>query len=369
MIGMSILAPQRTTTINAAGTAAEAAASSAARGQRIKCNRGLGWMTLRECVERFQAGQDAPEDQNNTCARDLGCSAGRVRVNMLQEDTMGKSNYGACVECNRKGNRDSANRCYNPRCKQSRGKQPAQASEASPNPAPAEAAAASLVDDLTPKESPILGPDDVAAMDAVLTTSGQDEQSEKTQEYFEQGVAAGQEISTSGPTHDVTCHDPTAEAAALDAVAGLDSVQAGGQNHFVDANKMVSDFTRPFSFAGYEFDPGTATPPPGRPIARLSPSGNISFSSAATQAYGLARFQYVRIIPDKTGSALALIFMVEQDGGARKLGVERKSGTSRKASAEAVARVAPGLVGKALEMRPMGQDGAFVAVAVEEAAA
>ncbi len=369
MIGMSLLAPQRTTTINAAGTAAEAAASSVARGGRLKCNRGLGWMTLRECVERFQAGQDNPNDQNNPCARDLGCSAGRARVNMLQEDgEMGKSNYGACVECNRKGNRDSANRCYNVACKKARGKKPEPTPEAAPTPTPATADGLDLVDDLTPKESPILAPEEVAAMSTALSASGRDEFPEKAQESSENRVAAGQDVSTPVSAQDVTCHDPAAEAAALDAVMGLDApAPVGGQDHFVEPNKMVTDFTRPFSFAGFEFDPGTPPPPPGLPIVRLTSSGNLSFSFAATQTHGLQRFQYVRVIPDKTGSALALIFLNEKQEGARKLGPEGKS--ALKISVETLCRTNPGLVGKALELRPMGQDGAFVAVAVEEAAA
>lgn len=196
MIGMSLLAPQRTTTINMAGTTAEAAASSAARGQRIKCNRGLGWMTLRECVGRFLAGQEDQNDQNNPCARDLGCSAGRVRVNMLQEDgEMGKSNYGACVECGRKGNRDSAGRCYLEACKKDRGKKPTLAQESAPATIPAPADGLDLVDDLTLKESPILDAKEVAA-----------------------GRAMASQVSP----QDVTCHDPAAEAAArLEAASGI----------------------------------------------------------------------------------------------------------------------------------------------------
>lgn len=342
MIGMSLLTPQRTTTINAAGTAAEAAASSVARGGRLKCNRGLGWMTLRECVERFQAGQEDSNDQNNPCARDLGCSAGRVRVKMLQEDgEMGKSNYGACVECGRKGNRDSAGRCYLETCKRSRGKKPAPAMghEATPPTGPVPAASPAMEDDSTPKDSPILDVEE---------------------------VAAGQAIAAPVSAQDVTCHDPAAEASALDAVMGLDAVTPAGADHVEDVRHMVSDFTRPFSFAGFEFDPGTPPPPPGLPIVRLTSSGNLSFSFAATQTHGLQRFQYVRVIPDKTGSALALIFLKEKQEGARKLGPEGKS--ALKISVETLCRTNPGLVGKPLELRPMGQNGAFVAVAVEEAA-
>lgn len=261
-----------------------------------------------------------------------------VTAGVGQEDAMGKSNYGACVECGRKGNRDSANRCYNAICKKARGKKPEQAQEALQAPSSAPASAAPLVDDLTPMGSPILDAEEVAAMDAAATS----------------------------PVLDVTCHDPAAEAAALDAVMGLDAVPAGGRDHFVDANKMVTDFTRPFSFAGLEFDPGTPPPPPGLPIVRLTSSGNLSFSFAATQAHDLKRFRYVRVIPDKTGSALAVIFLNEKQEGARKLGPEGKS--ALKISVETICRTNPGLVGKPLELRPMGQDGAFVAVAVEEAA-
>jgi hypothetical protein len=283
-----------------------------------------------------------------------------VTAGVGQEDTMGKSNYGACVECNRKGNRDSANRCYNVACKKARGKEPAPAPESVPASTPAPADGLDLVDDFTPKESPLVD---------VIPQNGQHCQRYPLSVLDALADEDAQDEAAASPVQDVTRHDPAAEAAALDAVMGLDApAPAGGQDHFVELNKMVIDFSKPFRFGGFYFDPGTAIPPPGRPIARLAASGTLSFSSAATQAHALKRFQYVQVIPDVSGSALALIFMTEKAGGARKLGTERKSGTSLKASAESVARVAPGLVGKPLELRPMDQDGAFVAVAVEEAA-
>lgn len=320
-------------TMSQAAVAAESAASASARGRRIKCNRGRGWMSTAECVALYRAGQDDP-DGHKDCSRDLGCSAGRMRAANFKEDDMGKSNYGKCIECGRTGNRDSAGRCYHAACKKTRGKTKAEASAPAPAAAPATAvgpdAAPDLMDDLTPRESPILDADEVAATGADSPTFTQDEHTEDIDESTAEGVAST-------------------------------------PDHLGDATKII-DFTRPFSFSGFDFDPGTPPPPPGRPIARLAPSGNLSISSAATHTHNLTRFKFLQIIPDKTGLALALIFLAEATGGARKLAPERKSGASLKVSAEAIARVAPGLVGKALELRPMGQDGAFVAVAVEEAA-
>lgn len=329
-------------TLASAGRSAETNGDRMARGLPGRCVRGRFKRLIRPeaCAAEYLFNE--PD-----CVRDGGCSTGRIMADRYKREVM-ERNLGFCShpDCPSKGEEvlikcaGMCATCYRMDLAARKGKKPAA------------------------RVSPILAPEEVAAMSTALSASGRDESPEKAQESSENRVAAGQDVSKPVSAQDVTCHDPAAEAAALDAVAGLDSpTPAAGQYHFFQPENKV-DLTRPFSFAGFEFDPGTPPPPPGRPIARLSPSGNISFSSAATQAHNLKRFQYVRVIPDKTGNALALIFLAEKAGGARKLGTERKSGTSLKASAEAVARVAPGLVGKPLELKPMGQDGAFVAVAV-----
>ncbi|MHC1788558.1 hypothetical protein [Solidesulfovibrio sp.] len=241
-----------------------------------------------------------------------------IAAGVGQEDTMGKSNYGKCVLCGRTGNRDSGGMCYVSRCKDAR-QVPA--------------------DPLEMRESPILDDDEVVALGEAIASPGQERSPESIKSYMRE---LGEMLDTA------------------------DDVVVAGQDHIVDVARAVSDFAAPFSFGGFDFDPGLATPPPGRPIARLAPSGTLNFSCAATQAHDLKRFQYVQVIPDKTGSALALIFLAEKTSGARKLGAEGKA--ALKTSAEAVVRVAPGLVGKALELRSMGQDGALLAVVAGEAA-
>jgi hypothetical protein len=307
-------------TMSQAAVAAESQAFASSRGRRIKCNRGRGWMTTAECVALYWAGQDDPEPEKNPCSRDLGCSAGRMRAINFEEDDMskaGRTNYGNCVACGRKGNRDSAGQCYRADCKIARKVKPAK------------------------PESPILDDGEFEVLGEGLGT----------------GMGGGQTVEVGQSGQDET----TGEAEGI-----APGEVASGQDHIVDATEMVPDFAAPFAWDGFEFDPATPPPPAGQPTARLSPSGNFHISSPATRTHNLLRYKFVRIIPDKTGTALALIFSADAMDGARSLAAERKSPHALKASARQVARTAPAVVGKTLELRSMGQDGALLAVVVGE---
>lgn len=324
-------------TLTSAGRSAETNGDRMARGLPGRCVRGRFKHLIRpeQCAAFFLC-------EFIDCARDGGCSTGRLMAARYKEQLMASS-YGKCRN------------------------------EACPNskkrvllPALGLCAACYKADLAARKRGP--ASEEVAAMSAAMSTDGQGEHTGITEEHGENGVAAGQDMASPVSAQDVTCYDPAAEAAALDAVMGLDApAPAAGQNHVAEPSKMVTDFTRPFSFGGFDFDPLQVAPPAGRPVVRLSKSGNFHVSTPATKTFDLLRFRYVRIIPDKTGTVLALIFSTENTDGGRSLAVEKKSPFALKASAGSISRTVPGVVGKPLELRPMGQDGVFVAVAVEEA--
>lgn len=309
-------------TMSQAAVAAENQALASAKGRRIRCNRGGGSLATAECVAKFRAGQDDPASQPN-CSRDLGCSAGRMRAANFKEGDVTKSNYGKCVLCGRKGNRDSAGQCYNVRCKDDR-KRPA----------------------------PVSGDDapETCGLGADLVAAGQDDPKRDTESVKAYMDELGAMLDTADKT------------AGQDHIEEPRHMVETEPDHISQPGKMAIDFTQPFSFAGFDFDPIAASPPPGRPTARLSTSGNFHISSAATRTHGLLRFKFLQIIPDRTGQALVLLFWAEASPGARALAAERKSPCAIKASARALARAVPGLVGKTLELQPIGQDGALLAV-------
>lgn len=78
-----------------AGDAAERSARDSERGLAVACSRGRGRVTAVECATLYLAGQEDPELAPD-CARDLGCSTGRIKAQKLQTgDIMGK--WGRCA--------------------------------------------------------------------------------------------------------------------------------------------------------------------------------------------------------------------------------------------------------------------------------
>ncbi|MHC1788278.1 hypothetical protein [Solidesulfovibrio sp.] len=244
-------------TMSQAAVAAESQAFASSRGRNIKCNRGRGWMTTAECVANFRAGQDDPESQP-ACARDLGCSAGRMRAINFKEDDMGKggrTNYGKCIDCGLTGNRDSGGRCYLAKCKASR---------------------ASMGDPLEMRDSPILDDGEVEALDeAVGPDLGQGDV-----------PANGQTVQRYGPDM----------LAAL--AADVPRERVGGV-----LNDAPSDPAAPFIVDGIALAPFNPCRQPARdPIVTIR-STCMAFSVAAVRAFDLTRFKSVRLFfgPDMIG--------------------------------------------------------------------
>ncbi len=298
-------------TMTQAATAAETAAFSSSRGRAARCSRGMGSVTPVECASLFLVSQE-DETLAKNCARELGCSTGRLKAQKLLSGEI----------MSREG------KCANQKCPNS-------------------------------KKRVTLPAKGLCGKCYAQTRTGDLEWPPLVEKPAEADPLAMRESSLLSEAE---------MAAVQDHFSQLGKMVDPMPDHIVEPNKMVTDFSAPFSFGGFEFDPGVQPTPPGQPSIRLSTSGNLHISSAATKTFGLLRYKFVRITPDKTGTALAMIFSAETVPGARSLAAERKSPYALKASARQVARIAPAVVGKTLELRSMGQDGALLAVAVEEVA-
>ena len=235
-------------TTSQAAVAAENQALASAKGRRIRCNRGGGSLATAECVAKFRAGQDDPSSQPN-CSRDLGCSAGRMRAANFKEDDVTKSNYGKCILCGIKGNRDSAGRCYLAKCKAAR--KPA-------------------VDPLAMQESPILDDAEATALGEAMAGPGQERSPESIKSYMRE---LGEMLDTA------------------------DDGVAASQDHIADTSKMVTPSapSAPFVVDGVILSPFEPHRQPARdPIVTIRKTC-LSFSTAAVAAFDLSRFKSVRL--------------------------------------------------------------------------
>jgi len=128
------------------------------------------------------------------------------------------------------------------------------------------------------------------------------------------------------------------------------------------------DPSKPFSLAGFEFDPKVFAKPLSPATVHISKSGNLHISRGAFVAFDLGRFVAVSMVPSRDKRALALVFSTTDIKGYRHLTPDHSSTCNPKASAREVIRVWPEVVGQKLLMRETLAAGAFVAVLDGEAA-
>ena len=328
-------------TLASAGRSAETNGDRMARGLPGRCVRGRFKHLIRpeDCAADFLA-------EVHDCARDGGCTTGRIMSARYKEEIMASS-YGRCrvATCPNSKKRvllpalGLCATCYK-----------ADLAARKRGPAPA------LVDDLTPKEIPIIDQEEVAAMSTALSASGQDETTENAQESSEIRVAAGQDVPTTVSAQDVTCHDPAAEAAARSS----DPVEI--PVNMATVRELVLDTSRPFSLNGIEFDPAVLASPTKPPLVHISKIGNLHISKAAHQSFDLGQYVSVCIIPSKDKSALALVFSAREGKGFRRLTADHSSQFTPKASAREIKRSCPEIVGRKLLLSATDTPGAFVAV-------
>lgn len=315
-------------TLASAGRSAETNGDRMARGLPGRCVRGRFKHQIRPeaCAAEFLA-------EVHDCARDGGCTTGRLMAARYKEDIMASS-YGRCriTTCPNSKKRvllpalGLCATCYKADlAARKRGVAPV------------------MPAGQTPKKSPILAPEEVAAMSAVMSTDGQGEHLGITEEHCEKGVAAGQDVSTPVSAQDVTCHDPAAEAAAR----ASDPVNPPD----------VIDESQPFVLAGIEFEPLHERRRTGGNYLTIRQK-NIGISVDAAEELGLGGYEYASYTVSKDGQAVAVKFSVEARPKALK--ISRKTGNIV-ISAQPLGNRYPGLVGKRGRLEFTGVRGWYVA--------
>lgn len=291
-------------TLASAGRSAETNGDRMARGLPGRCVRGRFKHPIRpeSCAAEYLLGE--PD-----CVRDNGCTTGRIMAARYKGEVMAR-NLGFCTgpDCPSKGEEvlikcaGMCATCYRMDLAARKGKKPA------------------------PKESPILAPEESAALDKAMAHRSQE----------------------------VTCHDPAAEAAARASNPVEIPVTMATVREIV-ADEI--DESRRFTLAGIEFEPLRKHRIPGENRVSVR-STSIGISSAAYQAHGLDRYTHARYTVSVDGKSLALKFFDGPKGDAVKID-RHKGGVSL--SAVPLVRAYPHLVGKRAALESTDMAGWYVA--------
>lgn len=257
---------------------AEAAGEAQRAGRKRRCSRDSKTVVSpEECLAKFRAGLrpcvTPPEEMGR-------CTTGQIEDAKHPEGIMAKSNYGKCIVCGRTGNRDSAGRCYNTKCKEAR--QPA------------------LVDPLEMRECP-----EEETRGGGLTAEnshvGLVHEAETTGENKGTGVAASAQAKPFGKTKELP-----GEAEQL---AGIQDIvrQHAAENGIIVQNLPAVSPDVPVVIDGVTYTPFEPCRQPARePIITVRASC-LSFSVAAVNTFDLRRFKSVRLFtaPDGIGMSFS----------------------------------------------------------------
>lgn len=304
-------------TLASAGRSAETNGERMARGLPGRCVRGRFKNLIRpeQCAAFFLC-------EFIDCARDGGCTTGRLMAARYKEQLMASS-YGKCRNeaCPNSKKRvllpalGLCATCYKADLAARKGKKPAA------------------------RVSTILDAEESAALDKAI--------GERTQ--------------------DVTCHDPAAEAAARkknlvpEEVLGIpiaDPVEFPVT--MADVREIVADVideSQPFTLAGIEFEPMHERRRTGGNYLTVR-AKNIGISVDAAEALGLNDYQFASYTVSKDGLAVAVKFSVEARPKALK--ISRKTGNIV-ISAQPLGNRYPGLIGKRGVLEFTGVRGWYVA--------
>jgi len=326
-------------TLASAGRSAETNGDRMALGLPGRCVRGRFKHLIRpeQCAADFLA-------EVHDCARDGGCTTGRLMAARHKEEIMASS-YGRCrvATCPNSKKRvllpalGLCATCYKADlAARKRGQAPV------------------VAEGQTANKSPILAPEEVAAMGAVVSTDGQGDHTGITEEHGDNGVAAGQDMASPVSAQDVTCHDPAAEAAAR----ASDPVEFPVT--MADVREIVADVideSQPFVLAGIEFEPMHERRRTGGNYLTVR-AKNIGISVDAAEELGLNDYQFASYTVSKDGLAVAVKFSIEARPKALK--ISRKTGNIV-ISAQPLGNRYPGLVGKRGVLEFTGVRGWYVA--------
>lgn len=289
-------------TLASAGRSAETNGDRMARGLPGRCVRGRFKHLIRpeDCAAEYLFNE--PD-----CARDNGCTTGRIMAARYKGEVMAR-NLGFCTgpDCPSKGEEvlikcaGMCATCYRMDLAARKGKKPAA------------------------RVSTILAPEESAALDKAMER-----------------------------THDVTCHDPAAEAAAR----ASDPVEFPVT--MATVREIVADAideTQPFTLAGIEFEPLHERRRTGGNYLTVR-AKNIGISVDAAEELGLNDYQFASYTVSKDGLAVAVKFSVEARPKALK--ISRKTGNIV-ISAQPLGNRYPGLVGKRGVLEFTGISGWYV---------
>lgn len=319
-----------------AARVAEAAGRAQAKGDKRRCSRqSRVIVTAEECRERFLAG-------DRVCVNEFHgrCSTGALEASK-EEKTM--ANYGKCTVCGYKGNRDKDDLCYRPECKKAREKVQGQ---------PQKAGASTEAQECRPSENVQEQPE--------ATIFGREGTPAVATKQGDSAAVFGQVDHVEEPRQMVTIGGVLNNAIPL------------SHNHSGEPTNMVpdlpEDLDRPFSLAGFDFDPSILDRPLSPPVVTIGKGGALNISRGAFVRFDLGRYVAVRMIPSTNQRAMALIFSGHTQKGYLALVLDKASKHGFKASAITVSRACPEIVGKRMVLQATGTPDVFVAVVDEEAA-